>query len=137
MWPDRATPDLRDATVTFPPGVSISPAAADGLVGCTEAQLAPSSTEPAACPQASQIGTATITTPLLAAPLTGQIFLRTPECEGASCQPAAEEGRMFGLFLQAKGSGVNVKLKGKVEVGTGQPQEPGLRPPTGPAARAL
>lgn len=122
VWPDRATPDLRSATVTFPPGVSISPAAADGLQGCTEAQLAPMSSEPASCPQSSQIGTATISTPLLESPLTGQIFLRTPECQGSACATAAEEGRMFALFVQAEGSGVNVKLKGQLEVGTGSPR---------------
>lgn len=119
VWPDRATPDLRDATVTFPPGVSISPAGADGLSGCSESLFDLSSSEPAACPQASQIGTATITTPLLESPLAGEIFLRTPECEGSACQAGAEEGKMFGLFLQAQGSGVNIKLKGDVEVGTG------------------
>lgn len=130
VWPDRATPGLKDATVTFPQAVSISPSAADGLEGCSEAQIAPLSSEPAACPQASQIGTATIETPLLPSPLTGEIFLRTPECEAASCEAAAEEGRMFGLFVQAEASGVNIKLKGQVEVGTGSPRSlaSGLQP---------
>jgi hypothetical protein len=31
---ELATPDLRDATVTLPAGVSVSPSAANGLVGC-------------------------------------------------------------------------------------------------------
>jgi hypothetical protein len=130
VWPDRATPDLRDVTVTFPPGVSISPAAADGLQSCTEAQLAAMSREPATCPPASQIGTATIATPLLESPLTGQIFLRAPECEASSCEAAAEEGHMFGLFIQVEGSGVNIKLKGEVEVGTGSAKSfaSGLQP---------
>jgi hypothetical protein len=34
QFPDLATPELRNATVTLPSGVSISPSAADGLVGC-------------------------------------------------------------------------------------------------------
>ncbi len=34
LFPDLATPDLKDATVTLPEGVSIAPSAADGLVGC-------------------------------------------------------------------------------------------------------
>ena len=130
VWPARATPDLRDVTVTFPPGVSIDPSAADGLAGCSEAQLDPSSNDPASCPAASQIGTATISTPVLGSPLTGQVFLRAPECEGAACQQAAEEGRMLGLFIQAQGSGVNIKLKGDVEVGTGSARSlaSGLQP---------
>jgi len=34
---ELATPDLRDSTVTLPAGVSVSPSAATGLVGCEEA----------------------------------------------------------------------------------------------------
>jgi hypothetical protein len=33
---ERATPELKDATVTLPEGVSVSPSAAEGLVGCSE-----------------------------------------------------------------------------------------------------
>jgi uncharacterized repeat protein (TIGR01451 family) len=33
---ELATPDLRDSTVTLPAGVSVSPSAATGLVGCQE-----------------------------------------------------------------------------------------------------
>jgi len=36
QFSELATPDLRDATVTLPAGVSVSPSAATGLVGCQE-----------------------------------------------------------------------------------------------------
>jgi hypothetical protein len=36
QFSELATPDLRDATVTLPAGVSVSPSAATGLVGCEE-----------------------------------------------------------------------------------------------------
>jgi hypothetical protein len=117
--PDRATPALRSATVTLPAGLSISPAAAEGLEGCTEAQFAPTSSEPGSCSAKSQVGTATLTTPLLASPLRGEVFLRAPECAGGGCEQAAAEGRMFGLFVQAQESGVTIKLEGRLEAGTG------------------
>jgi uncharacterized repeat protein (TIGR01451 family) len=36
VFANLATPDLRDATVTLPAGVSLSPPAAEGLAGCRE-----------------------------------------------------------------------------------------------------
>lgn len=117
--PDRATPDVKQAVVTLPAGVSLSPPAAEGLEGCSEAQLAPESDDAGTCPAKSQIGTVTITTPLLATPLRGRVFLRSPGCAGESCESAAEDGDMFGAFIEATGAGVTIKLKGTVEAGTG------------------
>jgi len=106
-----ATPELRNATVTLPPGLSVSPAAADGLQGCTDAQIALHSTAPATCPDASQIGTVSIHTPLLPDTLTGQIYLGTPNCD--PCTNAdAQDGNMLRGFIQAQGDGVIIKLPG-------------------------
>jgi len=123
-----ATPDLQDARVTLPPGVVVSPSAADGLEGCSDNPGEPSgdqfglrSLHPATCPSASQIGTVGVTTPLLASPLEGQVFLGQPSC--SACTPAdAQEGRMIRLFIQAQGSGVIIKLEGTTSVNqsTGQ-----------------
>jgi hypothetical protein len=143
------TPELRDATVTLPAGVSISPSAADGLTGCEA--TGPSgidmpSSEPLAterppdeagegetigpdglahlvaghCSVASTIGTVEVTTPLLSSPLQGHIYLAQPRCGGQNelrcTQADASNGNLFGLYLEAAGSGVVLKLAGKASV---------------------
>jgi hypothetical protein len=124
-----ATPPLKNAVVTLPAGVSISPSAAEGLQGCTADQIGldPAtgifSTVRGACPAGAQIGTATVITPLLSQPLEGRVYIAQPPCGGPR-QPectevAAETGGVFGLYLEVEGSGVSIKLPGTVEVGGG------------------
>jgi hypothetical protein len=117
----RATPALRDATVVLPAGVSVSPGGADGLQACSDAQFEASSNRPATCPSASQVGTVTVTTPILAQPLTGQVFVGSPECSPCSAADA-QAGRMVRLFMQVQGPGVVLKFPGVVSVdpGTGR-----------------
>ena len=158
-----ATPDLKDATITLPPGVSVSPAAANGpnaLGGCEatgehgvnigSSEVAPDGqdlgdpeatelgeghpggdnspyddglwhTAPGHCPENSRLGEVEAKTPDLAEPLHGHIYLAEPQCGGAGQEPcteaAAEEGRVFGVYLELSGSGVIVKQPGIVEVG--------------------
>ncbi len=114
-----ATPELKNATVTLPEGMTVDPSAADGLQACSNAQFGLGSTvepaDPASCPLASQIGTVNVTTPLLEKPLEGQVFLGEPEC--SPCTNAdAEDGHIFRLFLQVRSveRGVLVKLVGHV-----------------------
>jgi hypothetical protein len=110
-----AEADLRDATVTLPAGVVLSPSSTNGLQACSPNQFALDSTSTASCPPQSQIGTVTIATPILSGPLEGQIFLGEPEC--APCTPAdAQEGKLLRLQLQAQGSGVTVKLEGSASI---------------------
>jgi hypothetical protein len=153
---DLATPELKDAEVSLPAGVAVSPGAADGLVACQEAgpeginithgwtptgpqPLDPADPEsmeigpdglphvaPGHCPSASQIGTVEIATPLLTSPLLGHVYVAQPLC-GAEGQPACTEseaaaGNLFRLYLEVAGSGVIVKLEGKVSANpqTGQ-----------------
>jgi hypothetical protein len=171
---ELATPELEDATVTLPAGVSLSPSAAQGLTGCRPEGPEginigsdhfgaggqdlgdPEATElgaghaggngspyddgfyhtaPGHCPAASTLGTVDISTPLLPtrcgsegqpvcepgespAPLQGHIYLKQPECGGAgqkACSEAsATNGELYGLYLEAEGSGVIIKLAGTV-----------------------
>ncbi|MGD1057692.1 MAG: hypothetical protein ABR992_09810 [Solirubrobacteraceae bacterium] len=116
-----ATPDLRNAVVSLPAGIVVSPSATNGLQGCSQAQFAAGPSSAASCPPRSQIGTVKIATPLLSSPLEGQVFLAEPEC--APCTPAqAQEGRLVRLLVQAQGSGVTVKLEGatSIDQSTGQ-----------------
>lgn len=73
----RATSDLKDSVVTLPEGMSLNPAAANGLEACTTQQIGLLGTEfpmptpirfddsEPTCPDASKVGTVTIKTPLL------------------------------------------------------------------------
>ncbi len=116
-----ATPDLKKAVVTLPVGTVLSPAAADGLEGCSEEQFGLHSTAPASCPVAAQVGKMKITTPLLSMPMEGRVYVGDPSCSPCSSRNA-QEGHLIRLFLQAEGSGVTVKLEGSVSVNqaTGQ-----------------
>jgi hypothetical protein len=71
-----ATGQLKDASVTLPAGMSVNPSQADGLAGCSPAQIgmitavgespAHFSKQPNSCPDAAKLGTVEVTTPLLA-----------------------------------------------------------------------
>jgi hypothetical protein len=109
-----ATPDLRDAVVTLPAGLVVSPSAADGLQACSEEDIALQSSAPAKCPPASQIGTVEIQTPLLAKPLEGSLFL--------AAQDANPFHSLLAVYLVVEGAGVVVKLAGETHAdpATGQ-----------------
>ena len=138
----RARRQLKQAAVTLPEGVSLSLGAANGLLSCAATgpeginigseDLSPSGqdlgdpeatelgaghlggdaspyddglyhTAPGHCPETSMLGEVEITTPLLSEPLYGGVFL-------AEATHVDESG--LGLYLEAAGSGVIVKLAG-------------------------
>jgi hypothetical protein len=142
-----ATPDLRDATVTLPQGVVLSPSSANGLKACPATGpegINLEATEvgeghpggnaspyddtlvhasPGHCPAASTLGTVEVTTPLLEGPLTGHVYLGEPDC--SPCSPAdAEDGKLVKLYIEVSNptSGVIVKLPGVTTINqaTGQ-----------------
>jgi hypothetical protein len=134
-----ATPEVKDAVVTLPAGVSLSPSGADGLEACSDAQFDVKSSEGAKCPEKSILGTVKVKSPLLPNALEGQLFVGEPLCGNAAhpntqCEAVrAAAGEVFRVFLQARGEGVTVKLPGTVAVNqaTGQltttfPEDPQL-----------
>jgi len=125
-----AEADVRDSTVTLPEGVELSPAAANGLEGCSESQVGyerqnPSNgmlefdTDDVACPNGSKLGTVNIETPLLAHPLEGSVYLASPAPNGEPEQNPFNS--LVGLYLVAKDpvSGVLAKLAGEGELNEG------------------
>jgi hypothetical protein len=98
-----ATPPLRKAVVTLPEGVSMNPSAANGLAGCSDAQIDLSGQNAVGCPAASKLGNITIKTPLLADPLTGSVYLGEPLA-----------GKKYRIFFAAANPlrGVSIRLEG-------------------------
>ena len=126
-----SAPSLKDATVTLPEGVSISPSAADGLDGCSDVagagdQVRYDDTLPVSCPDASKVGTVVATSPLLAShdpktdavtgakPITGDVYVIKPHPGDLS--PAGNQDGLFRLLIQvdSREDGVNVKIPGVV-----------------------
>jgi hypothetical protein len=105
------TPPLKDAVVTLPRGVRVSPSAAGGLSACSDAQIGLGSDAPSQCPAASRIGTVRIVTPLLPDPVEGYVYQGKPL-----------PGRLFRVFIEAQAQGVRIKLPGSVDLdkSTGQ-----------------
>jgi hypothetical protein len=96
-----ATAHLRKAVVKLPPGVVVSPSAADGQQACADAGVGVGSLRAVSCPDAAKIGTVSIATPLLDDPLKGSVYLGEQRPD-----------QLLRLFLVAEGDGVLVKLPG-------------------------
>jgi hypothetical protein len=109
-----ATPNLRDVTVTLPAGVTLNPAAANGLQACSQAQIGIDTAEEPTCPDASKVGSVEVETPLLADRLRGSVYLAE--------QDNNPFGSMLALYVTAAADGVLIKVPGQVEANplTGQ-----------------
>ncbi len=105
----RSTAHLKDAIVSLPEGVTINPAAADGLSSCTEAQVGLKKEGAAQCPQSSKIGEVTIDTPVLDQPLTGNVY--------QAAQSANPFGSTLAIYMVPENEryGVRMKLAGEVK----------------------
>ncbi len=108
---DRTTAQVRDATVTLPEGVAISPGRARGLDVCTDAQLGLGTNDQETCPAASRVGEVRIDSPLLSDPLAGAVYMG----QQRSQDPAS--GEMYRIFVVANDPaiGVRVKLVGRIK----------------------
>ena len=116
---DRSTPQLRKAVVTLPEGMSVNPAAADGIEGCSTKQIGLLTTHGAypnpirfakgdpSCPQASKVGAGIVETALLDEPLEGDVYLAAPHDNPFHS--------LLALYLVFRGPGFTIKLPGEIE----------------------
>jgi len=132
-----AAATLRDLSVTFPPGLQVDAASADGLGACAPAQIglltgvgqspAHFSRGPAACPDAARIGSVAARTPLLGEydashrlerdPETGQPISRALHGSLYLAKPFDNPfGSLIAIYLTIEDpqSGTFVKLASKV-----------------------
>ena len=104
--------DIKRTEVTLPEGVTLNPSQAEGLVACTEAELAKetaSSPFGAGCPAAAKVGSVEVETPLLEERvLKGSLFVATPY--------ENPFGTLIAIYLVIKDPelGIAVKLPAKV-----------------------
>jgi hypothetical protein len=103
-----ASAQVRRTVVTLPQGMSVSPSAAAGLGACSLAQIRLGSDDAPSCPSSSELGTVTIETPVLPAPLAGKVIL--------AAQGDNPFRSLLAMYLVAKGPGVLLKLPGKVDL---------------------
>jgi hypothetical protein len=116
-----AEANMREAVVTLPANLVVSPSAVSGLAGCSEAQIALSSPAPAACPEASKVGAVQARTPLLDHPVSGSVYLAQQGNAGPA-QGSNPFGSLIALYVVVEGSGVQIKVAGEVSLNqlTGQ-----------------
>ena len=116
-----AEANLREAVVTLPANLVVSPSAVSGFAGCSEAQVGLSSPAPAACPEASKVGTVQARTPLLDHPVGGSVYLAQQGNAGPA-QGSNPFGSLIALYVVVEGSGVQIKAAGEVSLNqlTGQ-----------------
>ncbi len=105
-----APSSVRNTTVTLPQGVALNPAAADGLLSCSQSQIGLQVDALPSCPEASKVGTVTIATPLLPNKLEGNAYL--------AAQDENPFGSLVALYIVAYDpvSGSLVKLAGEVKL---------------------
>jgi hypothetical protein len=112
--------NVKKAVVSLPEGVTINPAAAEGLGYCTPSQLDRetfNSTLGEGCPAESRIGSVQIESPLIEHKLEGSLFISQQD-DPATSAPGAENpfDSLLAIYLVAKGpeDGIVIKLAGRV-----------------------
>jgi hypothetical protein len=99
---------VRKVKMTFPKGMSVSPASAKGLGACPQAAVGLGSNDPPSCPDSSKLGTVEVDTPLLEEPLEGDVILAK--------QNDNPFNSLLALYIVAKGPGFYLKLPGRIDL---------------------
>lgn len=102
-----AAAHVKDVSMLLPEGMSVAPGSAAGLGACSPVQIGLGTDDAPSCPRSSKLGTVTVETPLLKEPMTGDVILATPDNNPF--------GSLVALYIVAEGSGVRIKLPGRVD----------------------
>jgi hypothetical protein len=116
-----AEANLKEAVVTLPPGLVISPSTVGGLGACSEAQIQFASSAQPTCPESSKIASVEATTPLLRNKLSGSVYLAQQGNAGVA-QGSNPFKALIAIYLVVEGSGIRIKVPGEVSLNqsTGQ-----------------
>ncbi len=110
-----AEANLKKVVTRLPEGMTLNPAAANGLGACSEAQIGLkeegppirfNATQPT-CPDSAKVGSAEIKTPLLPEPIQGSLYIASPE--------ANPFHTLLAGYLVAQGQGATIKLAGRFD----------------------
>jgi hypothetical protein len=118
----NAQSDIKKIVTTLPAGMTLNPSAAEGLLTCSPQNLEKETldSQPGeGCPQASNIGSLEVESPLLEGELLkGQVFVATQD-DPATSEPGAENpfDSMLAIYVVIKAPelGIIVKQAGLVE----------------------
>ena len=122
----RATSNVKDVKLVFPPGLALNPAAADGLEACSHEQIGLEtavgdssprfSLDRPRCPDGSKIGTVQVSTSLLDHSLPGSVYVAKPYDNPFDS--------LLGVYvvIDSPDDGIVIKLAGRTEAdpNTGQ-----------------
>lgn len=110
---------LRQTTVALPPGLNLNPSSAEGLEACAPEQIGLLSAigqsparfdgNPPSCPDASKLGTVSVSTPAIDHPLPGTVYLATQDRN-----PFASLLALY-IVIEDPQSGIGVKLPARID----------------------
>jgi hypothetical protein len=109
-----AEANLKALSIALPVGLSINPATASGLAGCSAAQIGLGEASEPTCPQASKIGVAELESPMLAKTLQGSIYIAEPA--------AGQFDGVVTVYVAGAADGVSFKLSAQLSPQSGSDQ---------------
>jgi hypothetical protein len=98
---------VRSVVLDLPPGLSLNPAAGDGLGSCLPGEVGLGSTAAPRCPDSSRIGSVTVRTPLINEPLRGSVYLAAPDQNPF--------GSLLAAYVVAEGNGTRIKIPSRID----------------------
>jgi len=102
---ERGSAQIRDATIELPAGLAVSPAGAQQLTACSDAQFAPATTAEPLCPPSSKVGAAEVESRVFPETLPGAVYLGAPH-----------PGEPFRLLVFVPGPGFAIKFASALRV---------------------